>query len=164
MRAYRRAKRRYLASIVFFFLMSFTFLLMPLIPYFRSQILSYVLGVCFWLFLALGLLFAFLASSTVKNALWDARRGKEWNQHPIGLIAFGKNLYGLIADILCLLSLVAAVIVGRTSYSNRYIMYVLIFLAAFSFMMHCMLNGRTLRYLESLRTLRKVRKRSYEEH
>ncbi len=164
MSAYRRAKRRYLSAIVFYFLMAFTFLLMPLIPQLRSLVLSYTLGVCFWLFLALGLLFSFLASSTVKNALWDTRRGKEWKQHPIGLIAFGKNLYGLIADILCLLSVIAALILTQTSYSNRFIMYVLIFLAAFSFAMHCMLNGRTLRYLASIRTLRKVRKNSYEEH
>jgi hypothetical protein len=159
MRRYRSAKNAVISAVVCFFLMAATILAMPLTLRYRQQSLVYLLGGSFWLFLFLGLVFSFIASGKVKDFLMVQKRGKDWTDWPIGLIGFGKSVPALIFDVLCLLSILGVVIGSFTALKSHYIMYVLIFLAAFSFAMHCLLNGRTLRYLE---TMKKVRKSSHE--
>ena len=161
MRRYRQARSLFLWAILCYFLMAATILLMPLTLNSSGRGLATALGISFWLFLALGLALSLLAAAKVKAAMQAQDRLEQWKSWPLGVIGFWKNLPAIVFDCLFPLSVLGVILGNGSALKSHYIMYVLIFLAAFSFPMHCLLNGRTLRYLD---TIRKVRKRSHEKH
>lgn len=132
-------------SIVSFFLMSFSFMLMPVetsSSFGEMSVVSYIAGIMFWLFLITGIvtqivLFRRRQDWYVINRI----RGNRICQK-IGIISFFKNIYAIISDVVAVISLVGLIISLVATDGTGYICYVFISIFIFAFCMHCVLNGK----------------------
>ena len=130
-------------SIGSFFLMSVSFLLMPIdFAAKGQQIFNLLIGIMFWVFLILGIITQTMLNRARKS--WFIRnhirrfqfRGK------IGLISFLQNLPACIADGMLVLSVIGLIISIIVTNGIGYVCYIFMSLTVFSFCMHCILNGK----------------------
>ena len=133
-------------SIVSFFLMSATFLLMPLdnmISSLKDSKIVLIAGIGFWSFLIIGIvsqvILAARRRSWYKTQRLSERRS---NVRRIGLIVFGFNKLASAADILMIVSLIGMVVSMMFTKATGYICYVFLAMLSFAFCMHCILNGK----------------------
>ena len=132
-------------SVLSFFLLAISFLIMPLGNETLTEDVSantILCGVLFWVSLITGI--------TTQCVL--AHRRKMWYQinrirkirvvQKIGLVSFFKNIGAAVADIFTAVSLVGFVVSMVVTDGVGYICYVMIALFVFSFSMHCILNGK----------------------
>lgn len=128
-------------SIAGFLLMSCSFLLMPSVDNSNGvSTFGMIVGLLFWIGLLTGIVMQIVAVGMSKG-----KRGK----YRIGLFSFMKNIYGMIADIMVVVSIVVFIIGMIITHKSGYICYVAIALFTFSISMHCVCNGRVFRYILS---------------
>lgn len=148
------------ASIIGFFITSFSFLVMPMDGYLKfvtSNIITIVSGALFWFGLILGFVSLIVLSSRMKK--WCVTHhidpGKN-NIKKIGLINFFKSKTASVFDILTIISLIAMIIffiVDQYSIIN----YALCAVFTFSLAMHSILNGKLYTFVcNKRRVLKKI--------
>jgi len=131
-------------SIGSFFLMAVSFLIMP----FGNNVLekqspvSIIAGLMFWIFLIFGIVAQIITAKLFKENLksYQIKMLKN-NKKRVGIISFFENIPAMVADILCVLSLIVLIVLLALG-STSYICYVLIFVFVFALCMHCVLNGK----------------------
>ena len=100
-----KGKAFLLLSMIAFFIMSATFLVMPLIQTnidSGSNAYNIIIGIIFWLTLIFGMISLFLARKNI-NGIKEIKRG-------IGLIKFFQNKIAAIFDILLIISIIGLII------------------------------------------------------
>lgn len=128
-------------SIISFFIMSATFLVMPLIKIdidSSENIYNILIGIVFWITLILGIINLFLSRKNIQ--IKDMKKG-------IGLIRFFQNKIAVIFDVLLIISIIGLIILTLATDGTLYICYIFFSLVIFSFIMHCILNGKIFNYL-----------------
>lgn len=103
--------------------------------------ITIIVGSCFWLFLILGVITQIVLSKHYK-IVFGKKQTKEDKQPKLGLISFFKNGFATLADLLMAISLIGLIVSMILSNSSGYICYIFLALLAFSFCMHCILNGK----------------------
>lgn len=132
-----KGKAFLLLSMIAFFIMSATFLVMPLIQTnidSGSNAYNIVVGIIFWLNLIFGMISLFLARKNI-NGIKEVKRG-------IGLIKFFQNKIAAIFDILLIISIIGLIILTIATDGTLYICYIFFSAVTFTFIMHCILNGK----------------------
>lgn len=133
------------ASIIGFFITSFSFLVMPMDGYLKfvtANIITIVSGALFWFGLVLGFVSLIVLSSRMKK--WCVSHHIDPGKNKIkkiGLINFFKSKTASVFDILTIISLIAMIIffiVNQYSIIN----YALCAVFTFSLAMHSILNGK----------------------
>lgn len=125
-----------LLSMISFFIMSATFLVMPLIQTdidSGNNAYSIIIGITFWLTLVFGIISLFLARKNIQG-IENIKKG-------IGLIKFFQNKIAAIFDILLIISIIGLIILTIITDGTLYICYIFFSTVTFSFIMHCILNG-----------------------
>ena len=123
-------------SMISFFIMSATFLVMPLIQTdidSGNNAYSIIIGITFWLTLVFGIISLFLARKNIQG-IENIKKG-------IGLIKFFQNKIAAIFDILLIISIIGLIILTIITDGTLYICYIFFSAVTFSFIMHCILNG-----------------------
>ncbi len=138
-------------SIAGFFLLSVSFMLMPI------DQLGFLPGILFWSGLIIG---------TALQIILEVRRRSLFSKYNIkrktmqkprnGLLSFACNRIATIADIALLVSLVASVPAFLLTHARGYVCYVCLALLVFSFSMHCILNGRIYFYITNQTNIRQM--------
>ncbi|MCI5656978.1 MAG: hypothetical protein SOT80_10785 [Candidatus Pseudoruminococcus sp.] len=126
-----------LLSMISFFIMSATFLVMPLIQTdidSGNNAYSIIIGITFWLTLVFGIISLFLARKNIQG-IENIKKG-------IGLIKFFQNKIAAIFDILLIISIIGLIILTIVTDGTLYICYIFFSAVTFSFIMHCILNGK----------------------
>lgn len=98
-----------------------------------KKVFSIIVGLMFWIGLAVGIALIFVLKNKTKNCL-D-------NEKSVGLVRFFKNKYAICFDIAMAILLIASIIVIMVQ-TESFIGSVVIALLVFSFEMHCVLNGK----------------------
>ena len=125
------------ASVAGFLMMSVSFLLMPF------ETAAYLPGLLFWLGLAVGAAFQILLAMRCKTFLRKLDIPQEKTKKSgIGIFNFGSNREAIVADNVMAISLAVTVLAFVLTKGYGKICYVGIAVAAFSFCMHCVLNGK----------------------
>lgn len=128
-------------SNISFFLLSVSFLLMPL-----EVISPLVTGSMFWLFLLIG-----ITSQIVLTVRFKKRcsKNKTWHlqKNKIGLLVFGQNLYAKIADVSLVLSIVGLIVAMKLTDGTGYSCYIFLAMVVYTLSMHCILNGKIYFYI-----------------
>jgi len=126
------------------FIMSISFLLMPLATSYsdknNNKIMLIIVGLVFWISLLICVISILLANKLRKKILSNIKNTKE-NQKK-GIFTFFSNKYALVFDLLMFISLISFAIVIAKRKQNEYIAYIILSVLIFSFSMHCMLNGK----------------------
>ena len=120
-----KGKAFLLLSMIAFFIMSATFLVMPLIQTnidSGSNAYNIIIGIIFWLTLIFGMISLFLARKNI-NGIKEIKRG-------IGLIKFFQN------------KIIGLIILTIATDGTLYICYIFFSAVTFTFIMHCILNGK----------------------
>ncbi len=137
-----------LISIGSFFLMSCSFLLMPIdLATKELQEFNLLIGIMFWVFLLLGIITQIMLGHIRKK--WFIRNHIRRLQFrkKVGIISFVQNLPACIADGFFLISLIGLVISVIITNGTGYACYIFMALLVFSFCMHCILNGNIYYFL-----------------
>lgn len=135
-------------SIGCFFLMSVSFLLMPIDFATKGlQIFNLLIGIMFWVFLLLGIITQFILGHMRKNWFIRNRIRKFQFRSKVGLISFVQNLPACIADGIFVISLIGLIISVIATNGIGYACYIFMALLVFSFCMHCILNGKVYYFL-----------------
>lgn len=129
-------------SLLCYLVMCLTFLFMPL------EEDTFISGIVFW---------AGLVSGSVLQVIVNARRKAFFRKNNIsyrntkksraGIFRVFSNRPAKIADILCGAALVATVISMIVTRGYGYICYVFISLTVFSFVLHCVFNGKNFDFI-----------------
>ena len=120
-----------LLSMISFFIMSATFLVMPLIQTdidSGNNAYSIIIGITFWLTLVFGIISLFLARKNIQG-IENIKKG-------IGLIKFFQNKIAAIFDILLIISIIGLIILTIITDGTLYICYIFFSAVTFSFIMH----------------------------
>lgn len=158
----------FFASIGSFLIVSITLTIMALgtNPYLSSTpIIKLICGICFWLFLVLGIVLQIVLSNRIrkwKSKFYRIRRSMRMNPKP-GIISFFKNIPGMISDILFIVSILTLVISYFLSNGTSIVCYISLSLAFCSFCTHCIFNGKNFYYMINQRQIEEMYKKSMEE-
>ncbi len=139
-------------SIGSFFLMSLSFLLMPItIPNMQPRILNIIVGSAFWGFLIIGVAMQVVLAQ--RRKAWSRRNHLCHNQKllfsKVGIVAFAQNVFGCIADVMLGLSLIFLIIALVLTKSTGYICYIAFAIFVFAFCLHCILNGKVFYFIHN---------------
>ena len=161
MRSIQKIEQLFWFAIVFQFLMSLSFLFMPMAVQMGQQNrkMTVLIGLVFWLSAIVGYVMVAMANSERK---WFIKRKVDGNVKMncrSGITEFFTNVPATVADVAMIMSFLMFVIIGFTKWRYEYISYVLLFLLVFSLHMHCMFNGRIYKATKYKRTRRES---SYE--
>lgn len=128
-------------SIAGFLLMSCSFLFMPSVDN-SNGVNTYgvIIGLMFWIGLLIGIVMQIMAAGLCRG---------ESKKYRIGLCSFMKNIYGMLADIVVVVSIVMLIIAMAVTRQSGYVCFVAIALFTFSFSMHCVCNGRVFMHILS---------------
>ncbi len=136
-------------SIGSFFLMSISFLLMPLdVTVAQYDAMDVIPGIIFWGFLILGIVGQVVLE--IRRQKWLIEQGVrkyKIRQGRMGVITFCKNKFALIADVLMVVGVLLFALVTVITHGLGYICYILLALCVFAFCMHCIFNGRIYEYI-----------------
>jgi len=142
MKGKQNYKTLFITSLGFMFLFSGSFLIMPLASAWSlggNNILILITGLWFWLTAILAGV-TFLLINRKRKALTIDNKGNP------GIICFCMNPWAKIADFAfgaSLLGLTVTVIFAM----QTYFIFILSSLSVFSFLMHCVLNGKNFKFL-----------------
>ena len=134
------------SSVFCFLVLSSSFLLMPVET--KAQIngisaATFAAGIMFWFGLISGSLIQALLAVRYNNRMAasnNVRRIKPTSR--IGLLSFFKNTPAIIADVGCATSLIGLVVVMIITHGVGYVCFSMAAVFTFTFVMHCILNGR----------------------
>lgn len=135
-------------------LLSITIFLMPFVNSIKkeTEFPMYIVGASFWIALILTL----IISSRINNLRRNSTAfNNEYNSlRKLALIHFFQNKPAIIMDAIMFASLIAFVI-ARLVTDNLIIQFLFVSMFAFSFGMHCMLNGINYIYIKYKSTVRR---------
>ena len=138
-------------SIACFFLMSVTFLVMPIeTSQEKEKLINCLIGAVFWITMAAGIIMQIILAR--RRASWKKKNDICINngyRPKIGVTAFAQNSFALVADILCAVSLIAFAGAMIMTKSTGYSCYIALSVLVFTFCMHCILNGRIFYYVQN---------------
>ena len=124
-------------SMIGFFAMSVSFMLMPL------ESMRIIPGLMFWLGMIVGIVFQIVLALRRKAYLSSHKGKREENLKRFpGLISFCTCVEGIIADAACLASIIAAIPTFILTKGYGYACYVLVACVLFTFCLHCIFNGK----------------------
>ncbi|MBR2100731.1 MAG: hypothetical protein IJ927_05390 [Eubacterium sp.] len=132
------------ATFFAYFIMSVDFLLMPIgisNPVKNYRALDIITGLIFWIGLIAGITLFVLYSKKCKK-LFEQSSLNTASKKRIGLISFFSNRAAMISDIVCILSLILFAVLMIFTKRTAYICYIVLAILVFSFVCHCILNGR----------------------
>jgi len=141
MRKLHNYNKLLISSMLFMFLFSTSFLMMPIasgLGLSGDPSLLYITGLWFWLSAVLAGITFVLANKKRKTA--DVNRNRP------GIFCFLKNQWAKLADSAFGVSLFGLVLVLIVA-SQSYFTFIFVFLSVFTFLMHCVLNGKNFQYL-----------------
>ena len=140
-----KSSRLLYASVIGFFVMSASFLLMPLGGIEPGPTPMRVLrGVLFWLGLAVGAISQIALSSSLK----EIKRASKRPRKGVGVATFMSNRIAFIFDVLLILSIIAFTVSLFIQSALGYFNYIIWFLFLFSLCMHSIFNGKNYYYLQ----------------
>lgn len=148
----RRMDRMLLSmSVLGFFLMSASFLLMP------SDKARYTPGILFWGGLAVGVALQIVLEIRRRAFFAAYKVSRKKMQKPRnGLLTFSSSRLAAVVDILMIVSFVATVLTLILTRGYGYVCYVLIAVTLFTFCLHCILNGRIFFHVKNQIKVRQV--------
>ena len=137
------------ASLCAFFVMSIDFMFMPIgINDFSKnyKAVSIVTGIIFWLGLIAGITLFILYALKCKAQFNQIQKyndnfGTADNKR-IGLISFFSNRVALVSDVVFILSAILFAVLMIFTKRTAYICYIVLSLLVFSFITHCIFNGK----------------------
>ncbi len=124
-------------STICFFMMSVSFVLMPL------KSMHILPGALFWGGLAVGVILQVVLE--VRRRSFFARyhvKCEKMQKPRNGLLTFGSNRLAIIADTAMAISLVATILTFIFTKGTGFLCYVFIAVMLFAFCLHCIFNGR----------------------
>lgn len=133
---------------------SLSIFLMPIVNGFKNEtkIPMYIVGAIFWIALISTVRMAIrINSSRRKNSAFNSKYG---DLKKLALIHFFQNKKALIMDAIMFASLIAFIITSLIT-DNLIIQFLFVSMFAFSFGMHCMLNGINYIYIKHKSTVRR---------
>lgn len=142
MKCKRNHKALFIASLTFMFLFSASFLIMPLasaLSFGGNNILLMVTGLWFWLTAILSGVTFLLANRNRKSVSTD-------NRSRPGILCFCLNPWAKIADCAFGASLLGLTVTILFALQNNFV-FILASLSVFSFLLHCVLNGKNFKFL-----------------
>lgn len=98
-----------------------------------KKVFSIIVGLLFWIGLAVGIAFIFVLKSKTENCFE--------NEKGVGLVRFFKNKFAICFDVAMIVWLIASIVVIAIQ-TESFIGSVVVALFVFSFEMHCVLNGK----------------------
>lgn len=113
-----------------------------------QRIIAYIIGIVFWLGIIVGYCLFIIVARTRKKSKKQKLLPKTENIR-IGVLSFFKTFPGMIADIVCAISVVALIITVVFGNSSTWIVYVLVSVLIFSIQMHGIFNGINFVYIKS---------------
>ena len=131
-------------SIIGYFAMSASILLIPFSSYMRQ----WFIGCIFWISLIMAVTGQVVLAIDRKK--WIARyriKDKRFLSGGLGIFNFVKNVPAIIADSILLISIIVAIIAFIATSGTGYACYVAVALIMFSFSMHCIFNGKIYFYI-----------------
>lgn len=129
-----------LVSAVCFFMMSIDFLIMPIGNNVEKDMrwFEILTGILFWLPLIAGVVLQVILSLNYKKNI-----NKDMADNKLfGAISFFRNKIAAVFDVISIISLITFIAMLIFTSATSYFCYILISLFAFSFCMHCILNGK----------------------
>ncbi len=138
-------------SIISFFLMSASFLVMPF-DYKTTGIeaMDFLGGIMFWMFLILGIASQIILAQKRKNWFIKNHVRRFKGKSKIGIVAFFQNLPAIIADCMVILSVLGLTISAIVTDGTGYVCYIFVSSLVFSFSMHCIFNGKIYNFLANI--------------
>lgn len=134
-------------SILCFFVTSIDFMLMPISDYITGRSVRWVdiiTGLLFWASLVIGITFCILYSKLCKEWYSNINTEKDvYKERKAGLFTFFSNPYAFLADLILIISFIAFIALMIFTDRTNFICYFVITLFVFSFIMHCILNGKS---------------------
>ena len=133
-------------SIVFMFLFSASFLLMPIASQINFQgksILMFINGLWFWITGIIAMILFIIVNQSRKKQL---KNTNEIDNNKSGFICFFTNSWAKAADCLFLISLIGLIIL-IIILPQSYFVFIFAFITVFAFLMHCVLNGKNYKYI-----------------
>lgn len=132
------------ATLTAYFIMSVDFMLMPIgisNPAKNSRAIDVITGLIFWLSLMAGTTLFVIYAKKCKR-LFEQSSLNAGSQKRIGLISFFSNRAAMISDIVCIASLILFAVLMIFTKRTAYFCYVVLAILVFSFVSHCILNGK----------------------
>lgn len=146
-------------SIFFFLLFACSFLIMPMetkARIFNISVNTFVSGLMFWVSIVMGIVTQCILAVRKKKWYKMNHIKNVKSSQRLGLISFFRNNYATAADIVSAVSLIGFIVSMVVTYGTAYICYVFVSLFAFSFSMHCILNGKIFYHIVNRRTMIQV--------
>lgn len=146
-RAYYRRQQMLRYYVISLATLSFSIFLMPIVNSFKNEtkIPMYIVGALFWIALIFTIRMAIrINNSRRRNSAFNSSYG---NLNKLALIHFFQNKKALIMDAIMFVSLLAFIIARFLTW-NTIIQFLFVSMFAFSFGMHCMLNGINYIYIK----------------
>lgn len=110
----------------------------------RLSVFGFATGILFWIGLLAGTVLFIVSWLKVRS---EAGYKKKSEQRRLGCISFFRSKVAAVADIICILMIIAT-IVGNFVTAFPYLVNVIImFLLIFTLCLHCIFNGKVYRYL-----------------
>ena len=124
-------------SIVFFAVMSISFLLMPI------DAMGGAPGVLFWGGFLLGILFQIILETRRRSFFAKYRVNPKKMQKPRnGFLTFSSNKYAKVVDRILLVSVVCTILAFLITRGTGYLCFVFISISIMALCLHCIFNGR----------------------
>ena len=146
-------------SLVFYLVMSLTFLFMPL------EEETFFSGYVFWAGLLGGIVTQILLNAQRKAFF---RRNhisyKNSKKSRVGILRFFANRPAMIADIVCGAALLGTVVSMIVTKGYGYVCYVFISLTVFSFILHCIFNGRNFDFILNKSKICSILDKKYKQN
>lgn len=145
----RRFIKTFRLSITFIAIGSLMIMLIPFADFNENalkKILAYFIGIGFWGFTIYGYYLLLNAYKQKKKIEKDFP--KRVKKQRLGIFNFFATKEGMLADIMCVISIVAFGIVTLFKIKIDLFTMVVISLLIFSFQMHCILNGENFLYMK----------------
>lgn len=104
-------------------------------------------GLCFWLFVILGIVFQVLVSVDIKN--WCLRRkinNTKFKRTKIGLVGFFGNIPAKVSDIVWIASVITFIVFMVIDQSSIFA-NISLAVSVVSFAAHCIFNGKNYYYI-----------------
>ena len=136
-----------ISSITSFFFVSVSVFMMAFLNVARTAEIRFyniLCGICFWVFLVLGIGLQIYLSRILKKWKRRAFKIRRYLREDlqIGIISFFKNRIGLISDIAFLVSVIMFIVSCVITKGMGVLCYISLALSFFSFCMHCIFNGK----------------------
>ena len=154
----RRISRQLLLAIAFAVLTSLALAMIPLGNIFTEgaeKKISLIIAAIFWISLILEQIFFWVANAGRKKIQKKAFGGRKLVKPALGLISFGCNKEGRIADIVFFTTFAATICLIIFQVQSLWLVTSVLSLFLLSFTFHCIFNGTTYRYIKAFQNIKK---------